>query len=146
MPPFVIIHKLSENIEILNAWMIPECRKTLRRTQVNFRSMINVSQQSTFLLSWLGSVAWVSSVRLGLVCLGLAWFGLVWLGLTRWVESASGQKNSRLVSDQANFCSVVLLSLWSLIWYDIRLYISLHTIQYSLTILKIFLIKQNISD
>ena len=43
MPPFAIIQKLSENMEILNARMNPERQKTLGGTQVNFQSTVNIS-------------------------------------------------------------------------------------------------------
>ena len=74
IPPFAITQKLSENLEMLNAWIDPEHRKTLGGIRINFRSTVNNQLWSTRI--------WVS----------LAWFGSVLLGSTRWVDSILGQK------------------------------------------------------
>lgn len=75
--PFAITQKLSENLEMLNAWIDLEHRKTLGGTRINFRSTINV----------VNNQLWSTQIRVG-----LAWFGSVLLGSTRWVDSISGHK------------------------------------------------------
>ena len=81
IPQFSITYKLGDNLKILNARMDPECRKTLGRTRINFRSTVNASQ-------WSMLVMVNSNQQSTLVNSNPGWFSLVRLGST-WIISVS---------------------------------------------------------